>query len=281
MNEDDILLSAYLEILDPGVCAKDFDAAMAVLKLKPDWFTANLTKHADRVFNDVSPDRLSLLAEVLNARDSSSELEEECLTAFLAARLVHKSTHGVLPLRRAHSIAEMLQRMGVFWRLSREDLLWLFTADEYATPALCPGLAAWCRKNPITPAVSELIRYLRTEEDDSPILDHLAASLVPSVEGMMDLACWENGFRSCGETDWQEAAKRWEVGKLGSPEDAAVLAPSLDPNYSASTRTLKEAIRVHGWEVISKLLREARDRTEYPVPRVILNAWLNHFGGDQ
>ncbi len=281
MNPDFILFTAYLEATDPGAPAKSFDAAMAVLKLRPDWFAAKLTTDADPIFNDVSPDRLGLLAGVLNGHHSSPELEAACVAAFRQARSALKSAPGMLPVRRAHALAELLLRLEAFSKLSEDDILWLFEQDEYAAPSLCFGLAVWCRKHPISPAVTELVRSLRAEEYDSPILDRLAATVVPSVEGMMDLARWENGLRCCGDREWQERASRWEEGKPASPEDATALAPTLDPDCSWNAEALKEAIRLHGWAVVSKLLQEARDTTEHPIPRVILNAWLNHFGGDQ
>src|SRR5690606_30435741 len=130
MDADFVLFSAYREVTDPGAPATSFEAARAVLQLRPDWFAAKVVTDADRFFTDVSPDRLGRLATLLGRHDSSAELEAVCLAAYRDARSAAESAPGTVPLRKAHAVAEMLVRLEAFWKLSEEDVLWLFEWDE-------------------------------------------------------------------------------------------------------------------------------------------------------
>lgn len=285
MKQETILRAAFRELRDPGTPSPSFDAACAVLALDPRWVGSRLEEDPQAVLADLGPDRLSCLTNLLPLPRLSllPSCQEACLTAFATARGGSASgldqpvnIPGLWPVRRAHALAELASKLGCFARLSVADLLWLFAWDEYADPTFYDDLDGWCQaRDPLPVAVAELVRDLRADEDNSPILDRLAAWVVPSVEGMLDLAGWEAAGR--WDPPWKEATERWARGESATESDAAVLAESLDPERSASAAALELAQQRHG--SIAHLLREARATTDRPTVRVLLSAWHVTFGG--
>jgi hypothetical protein len=280
MNKTEgILWAALREILDPGAPWDDFEAALTVLERDQDWMVTALDERAGQIVSDLAPDRMSHLAKLLPDGASMPTFVQFCLETFRAERERSDGSAGILPVRRAHALAEVLARLGAFQKLDEEDLTWLFFQDEFATPRFYVSLAAWCEAHdPVPPAAVELVRALRADEDDSPILDRLAAWVAPSMQGMMDLAGWENGARRCFEPAWREAVSRWSECAETEAE-RVLLAESADPEGSANAETFQRAVARHRPTAL-RALDEARQSVECPPAWcVILAAWTDSLGG--
>jgi hypothetical protein len=219
-NTEHLLQTAFRKLLDPGASWDDFNAALAILEQDKGWMVTALDECAGHIVADFAPDRMSHLARALPRDAPMPALTQASLEAFRVDRERCHTSPGILPLRRAHAFAVVLSKIGGFQQLAEDDLVWLFDWDEYSVPLFYESLAAWCEaRDPLPSTVVELVRRLREEEVDSPILDRLAAWVTPSVQGMSDLAGWENGARRCFEPAWREAVSRWSEGaRVGSPK---------------------------------------------------------------
>ena len=137
---------------------------------------------------------------------------------------------------------DLIVRVGAHLALAPADLLWLFRVEEDPSSFYLP-LSEWCEAhNPLPSSVADLVVDLRADEDDSSTIDRLAAWVNPSLEGMCNLAAWENAYRWCTDPEWREAAARWQRGERDATLDAPSLSKIADPRRIAATRTRFNAL---------------------------------------
>ena len=136
-------------------------------------------------------------------------------------------------------------------------------------------LAAWCEAHDSVPdEVVALVQMLREEEDDSPILDRLAAWVAPSVRGMLDLAGWANGRQGCFDGAWREAAARWKDGSEPTEADKSLLEEVADPEQSWEFEAFQRAALRNKDATFRACEGAMRSPDCRPVWRVILRTWM-------
>lgn len=280
---DGIYGRAWAELLDPGSPPEDVAGAVSVLALDQERLAGKLVERPAWLL-DLAPDRMSMLAKLAarphNQRRNYEELASTLCCEVESLRRSYGEATSVGPLRRAHSIVEILAALGRANELDALDWVWLFAEDEYSEPDFILPLAEWCcAHDPVPDAVVKTIKRLREEEVNSPILDRLAAWTAPSALGMTDLAGWENGGRGCGDADYRAVAAAWERGDTPSAElEAKVLREICDPELSSNADALRLALERNG-DVARRALREAVTEAQPSIIKKILGAWLQANGG--
>lgn len=269
---------AWRNFLDPGTLGRDVDAAEKVLLAARGDLRGDLDGVLLRAVTDLAPDRLSRLSAIVRSvpRDPvSPHVTAGLVAAFREARGQFDRELALWPLRRAESLAGLIVDLESASCFSAEDVLWL--GANVDPRSIYRALAVWCAGHDPVPAdVAALVRELRANEEDSPILDRLAAWVVPSPEGMRDLAGWENGYRRVADSDWSAATARWTSGVRDREQDAPMLRQTLE--CSANTDAMRLAVERHGEAALSEL-RSAHASETVPVFRVLFEAWLENFGG--
>lgn len=269
-----LLAKAWLGFLDPGSPPADVEAALCVLRKETAWLNSRLRVDPPNAVIALAPDRMEMLRRLRVDMRGADRLATELLESFAAARLLHVP----LGIRRAHAIFRLLHEAGAASRASCEDVLWLVQHDEFASPDLAAPLSDWCEAHdPLPSEIVEAVRALRDEEEDSPILDRLAAWVAPSVRGMNDLAGWYNGRRQVLDDQWRAAAKRWSVGET-THTDEILLNEAADPESSEEVAAIARAMR-RSPQATAVALREAHALTPYPVLKKIFGAWIRAFLG--
>ncbi len=280
---DVIYEGAWQKLLDPGSTPDDVTAAVAVLGSDHERLANKLAESPTRL-DPLAPDRTSIMAQlaktVRTARDWAGLASELRGTLAGLRRREHVWRRSCEEVQRAHGIVEILDALGRTAELDADDWEWLFLCDERAKRSFILPLAKWCiAHDPVPDDVVDVVTMLREDEVDSPILDRLAAWVAPSVLGMTDLACWENGMRLCISREYAEVARAWENGIAAPAElEAKVLGEIVDPDNSWNVGALQLALERNG-EAARRALREAIETSDSPIVRRILGVWRERVQG--
>lgn len=278
--DDTAFAKAWSRLLDPATAPDGLQDAWGVLARSKKRVLAALDGEPPARILALAPERMTHLARSLPERDSQAPnaLLPALLAELVSLRGRFELSGSTLLLRRGRALLLLIAHVGGLLSVdAREFVAFVPRLGPEHYPFM-PPLWDWCVANaPLPGELVALIEHLRSEELDSPILDRLAAWASPSVQGMLDLAAWENGYRSVCEPDWRAAAARWSKGEQDPERDAAVLACTVDPDASTNAHALHLALKHHHVRACVAL-REARATTPYPVLRAILGAWVESFG---
>jgi hypothetical protein len=274
-----LCVSAWQQMADPGAHPRDVDAAAVVLKHVGGQLVDHLARdEAVRMLLEMAPDRMSRLAALVPKADARGEgrlrtaLGPALTEAFRVTRGSDDVCASLRAQRRARALMELIVRIGAHLLLEPEDLLWLFRVDDDPSYFYWP-LSEWCEAHdPVPATVAALVVELRAADDNSSTMDRLAAWVNPSLEGMGNLAAWENAYRGCTDAEWREAAARWERGERNAELDAPVLRKIADPAASRNTEALRRAVARDPHRARAALA-EARNQAAPGVLRVVFDTW--------
>jgi hypothetical protein len=248
--------------------ARDFlrrGTAMFHAELAEPWVVAAMT--------EAPTERLVLVAGLLPYEGFVGRQFPELETAILArlGRIVENDDCSPAGVERANALVALIHRLGAIERVPARELEWTMELSYGRPWKLYAALSDWCHAHDSLPgSIVGVIRTLRDDEVDSPILDRLAAWTVPSARGMLDLAGWENSYRSTGEPEYSAARERWARGER-DPSDAEVLAPSMSGDSSDCAYAMELAAardREGTLRALDDAIQEAN-----PGFRVLLEGW--------
>jgi hypothetical protein len=266
--------SPLLTLVDPNSTTEAVEQANAILQKSRGSFHVQFEepRTVAAICNGLT-DRLVALARLL-PQDGIENRQFPELEAKLIAQLGKLVDKGSdTGAARANALVAVLHRLGAIARVPARDLEWTLVHACKKPTHLYAALSAWCEAHdPVPLSLARVIQKLRDSECDSPIVDRLAAWTSPSARGMLDLARWENGYRSAADPEFSNAAERWKQGKW-VPSDSEILADSLDSNTSSCAWALEIAMNRHGKRALQALDQAIRKSKKYPILRVILNGW--------